>query len=56
MELYRKMIYEYAAEIPLYERTENVLYSALRIDRTTLTKDMTPWYSQLDELYKIKMK
>ena len=54
--LYDKMIYEYAAEIPLYKRTVSVFYSALRLDRASLTRDMTEWYGQADELHKIKMK
>ncbi len=54
--LYDKMIYEYAAEIPLYERAVGMLYSALRLDKASFTHDMTEWYGQADELHKIKMK
>ncbi|MCR4780178.1 MAG: hypothetical protein K5876_03680 [Ruminiclostridium sp.] len=54
--LYDKMIYEYAAEIPLYGQVTDVLYSSLRLDRSSFTRDMTAWYGQIDELHKIKMK
>jgi len=54
--VYDKAINEYAALVPMYERSLNVLYSALRIDGSSFTPDMTTAYNWQDETDRIVMK
>lgn len=54
--IYDKMINEYATEVPMYERTSELLYSALRVDGSSLAADMTASYDWKNEIDRIKLK
>lgn len=58
-ELYKQcldVILDWAVEIPVYQRMNTVVYSAQRIDSSTMTADMTPYWGWAAEIDKIKMK
>ena len=40
---------EYAVEIPVYQRSDCVLFSTLRVDKATLPENMTGYYSWVNE-------
>ncbi len=54
--VYDKVINEYAEEVPMYARTTELLYSALRVDGKTLAQDMTAFYGWKNEIDRIKLK
>lgn len=54
--LFDKVINEYAAEIPMYERTVVLLGSTLRTDRASVPGSMTYFCNWLDEINNIKLK
>ncbi len=47
---------QYAVEIPVYQRSDCVLFSTLRVDTSTLPNDMTGYYSWVNEVHLIKKK
>ncbi len=47
---------EYAVEIPVYQRSDCILFSTLRIDKSSLPENMTGYYSWVDEAELIKKK
>ncbi len=47
---------EYAVEIPVYQRSDCILFSTLRIDTSTLPENMTGYYTWVDEAELIKKK
>ncbi|MDD5937076.1 MAG: ABC transporter substrate-binding protein [Clostridiales bacterium] len=61
---YRKAIYntcldiilDWAVEIPVYQRQNCVIFSTERVDMSTVTPDITTYWSWMDEVHKIKMK
>ena len=50
------IIFGNAIEIPVYQRSDCVLFSTLRVDCDTLPKDMTGYYSWVDEAHLIQKK
>ncbi len=56
MKCYDKIVNAYAAEIPMYRRINSTLFSALRLDVTTIPPDMTDSYGWADEVYLIKQR
>ena len=50
------IIFGNAIEIPVYQRSDCVLFSALRVNCDTLPKDMTGYYSWVDEVHLIEKK
>lgn len=50
------IIFGNAIEIPVYQRSDCVLFSSLRINCDTLPKDMTGYYSWVDEAHLIEKK
>lgn len=46
----------YAVEIPVYQRSDCILFSTLRVDAESLPKDMTGYYTWTDEAELIKKK
>ena len=58
-ELYRRcmaIIADWAVELPCYQRQSCVLYSAARIDESSIPQDLTSFYSWVDEAVTMKMK
>lgn len=47
---------EYAVEIPMYQRSDCVLFSTLRVNTETLPENMTGYYSWADEAHLIEKK
>ena len=47
---------EYAVEIPVYQRSDCVLFSTLRVNKDTLPENMTGYYSWIDEAELIEKK
>lgn len=47
---------EYAVEIPVYQRSDCILFSTLRIDKATLPENMTGYYSWVNEAELIQKK
>lgn len=56
LKCYNKVVNEYAAEIPMYRRANYTLFSALRIDISSIPADMTEYYSWADEISSIRIK
>ena len=54
--VYDKVINEYAAEIPMYERSVELLYSALRVDGEAFGQGITPQYGWTHFIGSIKLK
>ena len=52
----RKAVDDLAIDIPLYRRTSMVMFSALRVDTSTIAEDMTDAYDWTDEIGKLKLK
>ena len=60
---YRKGLYkealdivlDWAVEVPVYQRKDVVLTSVERVNMDTMTKDLTPYWTWLDEIDKIAM-
>ncbi len=50
------IIFGNAIEVPVYQRSDCVLFSTLRINSETLPKDMTGYYSWVDEAHLIEKK
>ena len=50
------IIFGNAIEIPVYQRSDCVLFSTLRINSDSLPKDMTGYYSWVDEAHLIEKK
>lgn len=46
----------YAVEIPMYQRSSCVLFSTLRVDSDSVPRDMTCYYSWIDEAERITQK
>ncbi len=61
---YRKSIYQaameiimdYAVEIPIYQRSDCVIFSSERVNTATLPGDLTPYYTWKAEIDKLEMK
>lgn len=54
--LYSLLYDKYAVEIPMYQRSGCILFSTLRINTDSLPKNMTGYYSWVDEAEKITQK
>lgn len=60
---YRKQLYkqaldlvlDWAVEIPVYQRKDCSIYSAERVNLSTVTKDTTPYWTILSEIENLKM-
>ena len=50
------IIADWAVELPCYQRQSCVLYSAARIDESSIPQDLTSFYSWVDEAVTMKMK
>ena len=50
------IILDWAVEIPVYQRKNCMIFSALRVDISSLTPDTTPFWSYLAEIHKVEMK
>ncbi len=50
------IILDWAVEVPVYQRQNCVLFSSERIDLSTITPDITTYWSWMDEIETIKMK
>jgi len=61
---YRKSLYktcldiiaDWAVEIPMYQRRNTVIFSAQRIDISTLTPDMTPFWGWENEIESLRLR
>ncbi len=49
-------IFNMAVEVPVYEQQTAMMYSSARIDIDTMTKDVTGYYSWINEIESIQMK
>lgn len=49
-------IVDFAVEVPIYQRQEGHLYSAERIDLSSIPADTTTYYSYIDELENLSLK
>ncbi len=49
-------ILEMAVEVPVIEQQEALLYSSSRIDADTMAKDITVYYSWVNEIESVEMK
>ncbi len=56
MKCYDKIMTSYAVEVPMYLRSSCMLFSALRLDVSTIPPDMSDSYNWADEIYRIKTK
>lgn len=56
MKCYDKILNTYAAEIPMYRRSTCTMFSALRIDTSTIPEDMSDSYDWLDAIADIRPK
>ena len=45
-----------AVEVPVIEQQEALLYSSSRIDTDTMAKDLTVYYSWVNEIESVEMK
>ena len=50
-----EIILDWAAEIPVYQRENFVIYSTERVNTDTITKDPTPFYDWKSEIYNIEL-
>ena len=50
------IILDWAVEIPVYQRKNCTVFSAERINISTVTPDTTPFWSYLAEIYKLEVK
>lgn len=56
--LYKKcfdIILDWAVEVPVYQKQNCIIYSDARINKDTLTPDMTEYYGWIDEVHNIEM-
>lgn len=53
---YDLLFNQYAVEIPMYERSECMLFSTLRVETSSLPENMTGYYDWTDEAEKIALK
>ncbi len=60
---YRKAVYkacldkiiDWAVEVPVYQRQNSVVFSTERVDVSTITPDITPFWPWLSEVEKIEL-
>ena len=60
---YRKSLYkaameiimDWGVEVPVYQRSECYIFSSERINISTLTPDMTPYWSWMSEVEKLEL-
>lgn len=50
------LVHKYAVEIPVYQHSDCILFSALRVNTETLPKDMTGYYSWINEVELLEKK
>ena len=51
-----EIIMDWGVELPVYQRSECVMFSTERVNRDTLPTDMTPYLSWQQEVYNLEMK
>ena len=49
------IILDWAVEIPVYQRSECYVFSTERVNIDTLTPDMTPYWSWMNEIETLEM-
>ena len=50
-----EIIMDWGVEIPIYQRSECFLFSSERVNTSTLTPDMTPYWGWMAEVEKIEL-
>lgn len=50
-----EIVMDWAVEIPIYQRSECYIFSTERVDISSLTPDMTPYWSWMSEIQTLKM-
>ena len=50
------VIMDWAVEIPTYQRQNGIIFSTERVDIDTITTDITPYWTWINEIQTIKMK